>query len=85
MTTAQLCSVMRYQLKHFNDENVAISDATVHDEVLADDDGFGAANSKAVYKAAIRWTLANNGASDPDWPKSWMQMRVDTLAGKLLA
>ncbi|MDB4909023.1 MAG: hypothetical protein JWO05_3807 [Gemmatimonadetes bacterium] len=85
MTTAQLCSVMRYQLRHFNDEGVAISDGTVHDEVLADDDGFGAANSKAVYKAAIRWTLANNNGGDPDWPKNWMQMRVDTLAGKLLA
>ncbi|MDP2885520.1 MAG: hypothetical protein Q8P51_10925 [Ignavibacteria bacterium] len=50
MTVDQLKSVMKFQLKNFNDESVSINDNTVHREVLSENDGYGTANSK-------NWTL----------------------------
>ena len=85
MTEAQLRSVMKYHLKNFNDEGVAINDQTVHDQVLSTTDGFGAANSAAIYKAAIRWTLWNADHKDPTWPANWLSLSVKDLATKLMA
>ncbi len=84
MTRSQLRAVMRFHLKNFNDEGVAITNDTVHSEVLAEDDGFGAANSKAIYKAAIRWTLSNQGHADRRWPANWMDLAVTELANRLI-
>jgi hypothetical protein len=76
---------MKFHLKHFNDENVSITDNTVHDEVLSDDDGFGAATSKNLYKGVIRWTLSTAGEEDATWPDDWMKLTVTELADRLLA
>lgn len=85
MTVQQLKAVMKYQLRNFNDEGVAITDTTVHADVLSDRDGFSAAtSSKAVYRAFIRNTLARNGAGDPVWPREWLLLDVATLASALL-
>jgi hypothetical protein len=75
---------MRFHLGNFNDEGVAIRNATVHSEVLAEDDGFGGANSKAIYKAAIRWTLSKQEHVDRRWPANWMDLSVTELANRLI-
>jgi len=80
ITNSQLRNVMKFHLKNFNDEGVTISNETKHEEVLADNDGFGGANSKAIYKAAMRWTFRRTQLGDPDWPNDWMPMTVAQLA-----
>jgi hypothetical protein len=84
MTNEQLRAVMKFHLGNFNDEAVEVTDDTVHGTVLSDSDGFGAANSKALYKGAIRWTLAKADKRDPDWPREWMDLSVADLAAVLL-
>ena len=84
MTNVQLRAVMIHHLNNFNDEGVEVTEDTLHQEVLSDNDGFGAANSKSLYKGVIRWTLARNGHEDPDWPSKWMEMSVRDLAGALI-
>ena len=85
MTADQLKEVMKFQLKNFNDEGVAIEDGTVHNTVLAEDDGFSpTTSSKAVYRAFIRNTLSRNGGGDPRWPAGWMDLDVKTLADSLM-
>jgi hypothetical protein len=81
----QLRAVMKFHLRNFNDEGVTITNATVHNEVLSDEDGFGAATSKKLYKGVIRWTLKTNGGTDPAWPDNWMDLTVTELADALLA
>lgn len=85
MTVDQLKEVMKFQLRNFNDEHVTIDDSTVHNTVLAEDDGFSpTTSSKAVYRAFIRNTLSRNRAGDPRWPDSWMDLDVQTLAASLI-
>ena len=84
MTVEQLKEVMKYQLGNFNDEGVAISDTTVHNEVLSDSDGYGQANSKTIYKLVIRRTLIREGHEDRSWPAGWMDLSVEELAPLLL-
>jgi len=84
MTVDQLKSVMKFHLKNFNDEGVEINDDTIHHDVLSATDGFGAANSKNIYKAVIRWTLKKNGHEDKRWPDDWMDLSVKELAPRLL-
>jgi hypothetical protein len=85
VTAAQLRAVIKYHLKNFNDEGVTISDDTTLSDVLDPDDGFGAANSQAIFKAAIRWTLWNADHDDPTWPNNWPSETVAELADALLA
>jgi hypothetical protein len=85
LTTEQLRSVMKFHLNNFNDEGVPIDDDTVLSDVVQPDDGFGAANSQAIFKAAIRWTLWNADHEDPTWPKAWPSETVRQLADDLLA
>ena len=86
MRVSQLMNVMKYQLKHFNDEGVVIDNDTIHDTVLSDNDGFSTQTaSKSVYKGVIRWTLAKAKQDDRDWPADWMSMSVADLAAELLS
>lgn len=76
---------MKYHLKNFNDEGVAINDDTVHNQVLSDSDGFSPqTSSQSIYKAALRWTLNKAGHEDKAWPAKWMDMSVNELAAKLI-
>ena len=84
MTINQLKSVMKFQLKNFNDENVEVNNQTIHNQILESDDGYGNANSKSIYKLAIRWTLRNNGHEDVAWPRNWIDLSVNELAPKLI-
>lgn len=84
MTQEQLKDVMKYHLTNFNDEEVEINDDTVHNTVLSDSDGYGAANSKYIYRAAIRWTMKSNGHQDRPWPSNWFELNVKELAYKII-
>jgi hypothetical protein len=84
MSVEQLKEVMKYHLKNFNDEGVMINDQTIHKDVLSANDGFGAANSKQIYKAVIRWTLKKEGHEDKQWPNNWMNFTVEDLAPMLI-
>lgn len=84
MNQNDLESVMLFHLQNFNDEAETLSNDTVHNKVLSTTDGFGAANSKNIYRSFIRWTLKKQKHKDKPWPKDWMDTTVKDLAGKLL-
>lgn len=84
MTQTQLQSVMKFQLKTFNDEGVTIDDSTIHDTVLSATDGFGDSNSKNLYVGVIRHTLKRNGHEDKPWPTDWFSNDVTYLASKII-
>lgn len=84
MTLDQLKEIMKFHLKNFNDEGVEINDNTLHNTVLSDSDGYGASNSKSIYRSSIRWSLKKYGHSDKPWPSNWMSMRVNELAENLI-
>ncbi len=73
------------QLKNLNDTGFdPITKDTIHSQVLSDDDGFGRATSKNIYKALIRWILRRNGMQDKPWPADWYEISVIQLAQKLI-
>lgn len=77
--------VMKRQLEQFNNEGVTITNNTVHNEVLADDDGpIPTMSSKRLYKSFVRWTLNATNSPDPQWPANWMNMSVNELAADLI-
>jgi hypothetical protein len=84
MTQDQLQEVMKFHLSNFNDEGVEINNDTIHSAVLSDSDGYGAANSKYIYRAVIRWTLKKNGHDDKPWPSDWINKSVIELASKII-
>jgi len=79
-----MIKIMLYELAAFNDEGVDLTEETIHNEVLSDNDGFGSATSKNIYRSSIRWVLAKNGYQDVSWPQDWMDWNVNDLAEKLL-
>lgn len=84
MNKDQLMEVMKYHLRNFSPEGTEITDDTIHSTVLTDDDGFGSASSKRIYRSFIRWTLKHAGQKDKKWPQNWMELSVSELAEKLL-
>lgn len=84
MTLDQLKSIMKFQLKNFNDEGISINDRTIHDDVLDEKDGFGQVNSVKLYKDVIRFTLIRQGHEDRQWPGDWLQHTVEQLAEKII-
>ncbi len=84
MNLEQLKEVMKYHLRNFNDEGVEINENTVHNTVLSASDGYGNANSKYIYRAAIRWTMKKNGHQDKIWPTDWFNKDVNYLASKII-
>lgn len=84
MTQEQLKEVMKFHLANFNDEGVEIKDDTIHNTVLSDSDGYGAANSKSIYRAVIRWTMKKNGHQDKPWPSDWFDKNVEYLSSKIV-
>lgn len=68
-------------LKPFNDEGVEISRDTVHNAVLASDDGFSPTlSSQKLYSGALQWILWRNGGSKVKFPANWMEQTVSELA-----
>jgi hypothetical protein len=84
MTQKQLKEVMKFHLSNFNDEGVEINNDTIHNTVLSDSDGYGAANSKGIYRAVIRWTMKKNDHQDKPWPSDWFDKSVEYLSSKIL-
>jgi len=85
MTIEQLKKVMKYYLTAFNDENVEISDETIHNQVLSSEDGFtGPTSSKSIYRAAVRWSLSRADHEDKEWPSDWFENNVNNLAEKII-
>lgn len=84
MTLDQLKEVMKFQLNNFNDEGVEISNQTVHNEVLDEDDGFGHINSEKMYQDVMKFTLIKQGHALKKWPNDWTELTVNELAPKLL-
>lgn len=84
MKVTQLIQVMKYHLKNFNTTGNPVTNQTKHSDILRDNDGYGTATSKRIYKGFIRWTLRMNGHEDKAWPQNWMDMTVAELAQKLL-
>ena len=84
MTLEQLHDVMKFHLENFNKEDFEVNNDTIHNTVLSDSDGYGAANSKYIYKAIIRWTMKKNGHEDKDWPYNWFDKSVSELALKII-
>ena len=84
MTEYQLREVIKFHLKNFNDEGVLINDDTIFNTVLSESDGYGASNSKTIFRAIIRWTMKKNGHPDKPWPSDWFNSSVKALASKIL-
>lgn len=84
MTVEQLKAIMKFHLANFNDEKEKISDETIHNKILSDQDGYGNASSQYIYKAVIRWTLRKEKHADVAWPTNWMKRSVKQLAPMLL-
>lgn len=81
LTLAALQENMRVRLQAFNDEKVRITNNTLHNEVLAADDGFRTApSSMTLYRGAINWIIWRNGGKGFRWPNGWMEMSVTELA-----
>ena len=51
MTQQQLIAVMIYHLKNFDKNGVEVNAQTILGSILNDDDGFGAATSKRIFKS----------------------------------
>ncbi len=85
VTQALLEGAMIFHLRNFasGDNADDVSNETIHNTILKDDDGFGNATSKRLYKGIIRWTLDRNGDNDLEWPDKWMEMSVSALAERL--
>lgn len=84
MTQEELKTVMKFHLSNFNDEGLAINDDTIHNTVLSDSDGYGAANSKYIYRAVMRWTMEKNEYPDKPWPSDWFDRSVEYLSSKII-
>jgi hypothetical protein len=80
MTEKQLMIIMRFQLKNFSGETSAISDDTVHREILNENEWFGHINSIQLYKNVIRYTIKNQGHDLKIWPEEWLSMSIKELA-----
>lgn len=85
MEQSQLQDVMKFHLRNLTKAKTEITEDTVINTVLSANDGFGASNSKNIFRGSIRWTIANAKLKDKPWPTGWFVMSVKDLAGKLLA
>lgn len=88
MDVEHLKNVMKFHLGNFakahSQNNVAVSDETIHEDVLRTDDGIGNSNSKNIYRALVRWQVKREKAKDKPWPGNWMKITVADLASRLI-
>jgi len=84
LTIDQLRQIMKFQLANFNDEGVAISDNTIHSDVLSENDGFAHVNSVQLYKNVIQFTLLKQGNGHKNWPDYWLSLSVADLSNQII-
>ncbi len=76
---------MRVKLQAFNNEKIEISNETIHNDILDDNDGFRKSQSSMkLYQGAILWTVRANGGSKFKFPKGWMGFSVKELAEDII-
>lgn len=86
ITLESLVENMKVKLQAFNNEKVDISEETIHNEILATDDGFKPSQSSSkLYKGAIMWTIWANEGKNVTWPSDWMDQSVQQLAEFLMS
>jgi|GEM_PF-1094268 hypothetical protein len=79
-----LKQVMKFHLRNFNLQQLAVTDDTVHNAILSNNDGMGGASSQQIYRSLIHWTLLQKDCDSVQWPVDWMSWSVDLLAEKLV-
>jgi len=85
MTKETLVQVMLYQLEAFNRTGLWIDSKTIHNTIIADDDGLTASISSAsLYKAFVQYSIVKSGLNKKKWPTNWIKLPVNDLAGNLL-
>lgn len=86
ITLENLMENMKVKLQAFNNEKLDISNETIHNDILADNDGFRASQSSMnLYKGAIHWTVWANGGDKFKFPVGWMGMTVQELAEDIIS
>lgn len=86
ITLEPLMENMRVKLQAFNNEELEITNETIHNTILAEDDGFKPTQSSSkLYKGAIMWTIWANGGKNVKWPSNWMDQSVQELAEFLIS
>lgn len=85
ITHQALVDNMLELLKTFNDEGVELNPQTVHNEVLAADDGATASTSSIkLYSGAVQWIIWRNSGKKVKLPGGWVNNTVDELAESLI-
>lgn len=84
MQIESLKEVMEFHLSNFNDEQVEITEDTVHSEVVSMTDGYPGTRSAQIYKNLVRWTINKNGDEVKEWPEDWLGQSVKALASVLV-
>lgn len=86
LTLENLMENMRVKLQAFNNEKLDISNETIHNDILADNDGFRPSiSSMKLYQGAIQWTIWANGGNKYKFPQGWMDMTVQELAEDIIS
>lgn len=86
LTKENLVEEMLIKLQVFNNEGVALSGESVHDEVLSPDDGFESSpSSKKLYYGAMQWTIWANKGTKVKWPNNWITYTVNDLADFIMS
>jgi hypothetical protein len=78
VTLEPLMENMRKLLLVFNNEKLEITNDTIHNTILSDDDG--SPPSKQQYRGAIKCILVRNGGVNVKFPTDWLAMSVQGLA-----
>lgn len=86
VTLDALIENMKVKLQAFNNEGVEITNETIHNTVLSNDDGPKVSMASAkLYRGAIMWTIWANGGKNAKWPSEWMGQSVQELAEFLIS
>lgn len=81
-----LTANMHVKLQGFNNEDVVISNETIHSAVVSKTDGFkGYADSATLYKLGVNWTIWAADGNKVAWPTDWLSLSVKDLAEYIIS
>jgi hypothetical protein len=84
MDKNQLEKVMIFQLENFNRTENEVTNETVHETILAKDDGIGGLSSATLYRSFIRYSIRHANHEEKKWQNNWMKKTVAQLAEELI-